>query len=67
VTGYVIKCSDFQFRQTITATVTSPEVMWYTLGRLAPYTAYRVHVTTRSALGDGPSTPTVWARTLEAG
>jgi len=67
VNGYVITCSDSDFRQTITATVTSAEVTWYTVGGLAAYTAYRVHVTVRSALGDGPSTPTIWARTLEAG
>lgn len=67
VNGYVISCSDAQLRQTITATLTSPEVTWYTVGGLDPYTAYRVHVTVRSALGDGPSTPTSWARTLEAG
>jgi len=67
VNGYVISCSDSDFRQTVTATVTSPEVTWYTVGGLAAYTAYRVHVTVRSALGDGPSTPTTWARTLEAG
>ena len=67
VNGYVISCSDADLRQTITATVTSPEVTWYTVGGLAAYTAYRVHVTVRSALGHGPSTPTTWARTLEAG
>jgi len=67
VNGYVISCSDSDLRQTITATVTSPEVTWYTVGGLAAYTAYRVHVTVRSALGDGPSTPTTWAQTLEAG
>jgi len=67
VHGYVISCSDSDFRQTITATVTSPEITWYTVGGLAAYTAYRVHVMVRSALGDGPSTPTTWARTLQAG
>jgi len=65
VIGYAISCSDSDFRETIT--VTSPEVTWYTVGGLAAYTAYRVHVMVRSALGDGPSTPTTWARTLEAG
>jgi len=65
--GYVISCSDSDFEQTIRATVTSPEVTWYTVGGLAAYTEYRVHVAVRSALGNGPSTPTTKARTLEAG
>ena len=67
VNGYVISGSDSDFRQSVTTTVTSPEVTWYTVGGLAAYTAYRVHVSVRSALGDGPSTPTTWARTLEDG
>jgi len=67
VDGYVVSCSDADLRQTVAATLTSPEVTWYTVAGLAPYTAYRVHVTVRSALGEGPSTPTTWTRTLEAG
>jgi len=67
IRGYLVSCSDAALRQTVTATVTSPEVTWYTIAGLAPYTAYRLHVTARSALGDGPSTPTIWTRTLEAG
>ena len=67
VTGYVVSCSDADLQQTVTATVMSPEVTRYTVRGLAAYTAYRLHVTVKSALGDGPSTPTTWARTLEAG
>jgi hypothetical protein len=70
VDGYELYISDVELRRPQRHTVAPLSVhgtVAYTAIDLQPYSAYRAHVTARTAVGEGPGSATVRFRTMETG